>query len=125
MYNEELLDHFKYPCNKKKLESPCFAFDKDNPSCGDQIAIEGIIVNNVVSDLGFNGKGCVISQATASILTAACINKSVEDVLALSADDITKLIQISLGPNRLKCALLSLEVLQKGIINYQSSQKKD
>lgn len=115
LYQEELMEHFRYPKNKKKLAAPSFTVDGGNPSCGDHIVIEGLIEGRTVADLGFSGSGCVISQATASMLTQLCIGKTIDDVLALTKDDVLKLVGIQLGPTRLKCALLSLQVLQKGL----------
>ena len=79
-YQEELLEHYKYPHNKKDISNPDFSAGEDNPSCGDQIFIAGIINNNKVSDIGFSGKGCVISQATTSMLTELCLNKNISDI---------------------------------------------
>jgi len=121
-YQEELYEHFKYPCNKKSIANPDFKLGQDNPSCGDKIEIEGKILNGKIADIGFTGSGCVISQATASILTEYCKDKTVEQVLAMTKDDILNLIKIDLGPNRLKCALLSLYVLQEGLKNFKSEK---
>lgn len=116
------MDHFKYPRNKKKLTQPSFACGQDNPSCGDKIFIEGLIKDNIIVDLGFSGNGCVISQAATSMLTEYCKNKTLTQVLALTKNDITQMIGISLGPNRLKCALLCLEVLHQGILEYKKTK---
>lgn len=125
LYQEELMEHFKYPHNKKKIINPSFTAGQDNPSCGDRIAIEGLIQNNKVIDLGFSGSGCVISQATASMLTQLCKNKSLDDILALTKEDIINLVGIKLGPTRLKCALLSLQVLHEGILNYKKHKNNN
>lgn len=122
IYQEELLEHFKYPKYRKKITNPHFSAGHYNPSCGDKISIEGILENNRVIDLGFQGSGCVISQATASMLTELCIGKTVDDILKLNKDSVTELIGIPLGPTRLKCALLSLEVLQEGLTSYTEKQ---
>ncbi len=114
-YQEELLEHYKYPYNNKCLDHADFSTQKANPSCGDEMQIQGSIKNNVVVDLGFQGKGCVISQATASMLTQECIGKSVQEILSLTKDDILSLVGLKLGPVRVKCALLSLQVLQEGL----------
>jgi len=122
MYQEELMDHFKYPRNRKKITKPDFSAGELNPSCGDQISIEGTIIDQKIADLGFNGKGCVISQAAASMLTEIAIDKSINEALLLSKDDITKLIGIELGPTRLRCALLCLHVLHQGLKGYLEKQ---
>lgn len=114
-YQEELLEHYRNPKNKKII-SPCdFSSEEHNPSCGDAVCIMGTIKNNIIDDLGFQGKGCVISQASASMLTELCIGKTLEDVKNLTEDTIITMLGIQLGPVRIKCALLSLFVLQQGI----------
>jgi nitrogen fixation NifU-like protein len=118
LYQEELLEHFKHPHNKKTIQNSSFAAGKDNPSCGDRIFIEGIIQQDVVTEIGFSGNGCVISQAATSMLTDYCTGKTVDEILALTKKDMLSLVGIQLGPNRLKCALLGLQVLQDGIVIY-------
>lgn len=124
LYQEELMDHFTYPRNKKKVQQPSFSAGQDNPSCGDRVTIEGVIKNNSIVALGFSGNGCVISQATTSMLTEHCIGKTIEQALAITKDDLIKLVGITLGPNRLKCALLCLAVLQAGLIDYLHQKGK-
>lgn len=114
-YQEELLEHYKYPQNKKSISNPDFSAGEENPSCGDQIYIEGKVENNILSDIGFSGKGCVISQATASMLTEYCLEKNINELLTITQEDLLKLVGITLGPVRMKCATLSLEVLHKGL----------
>lgn len=119
MYQELLLEHYKYPYNKKKLATePSFATEQYNPSCGDSISMEGIVHNNIVTTLCFQGKGCVISQATASMLVEYSERKTVQELLALTNQDIIDLVKLELGPVRLKCALLPLQVLQDGLTIY-------
>ena len=119
LYKEELLDHYKHPRNKTVIQNPDFSSGHNNPSCGDKLAIDGKIVDGKITELYFTGSGCVISQATASMLTELCIGKTIQEVMDLNKDDITELVGIPLGPSRLKCALLSLEVLQQGLAQYQ------
>ncbi len=119
LYQEELLEHYKYPKHRKKLATHDFKAGDYNPSCGDRIAIEGTVNDNVITDLGFEGSGCVISQAATSMLTEMCVGNTIEAVMALTKDDISTLIGIPLGPTRLKCALLCLQVLQEGLAVYQ------
>lgn len=114
-FQDLVLDHFKYPRHKKTIEGPTFSSGQSNPSCGDKITFEGIIKDGVITEIGFSGSGCVISQASASMLAEKCIGKSIDEVLALSKDDITAMLNTTLGPNRLKCALLSLQALKTGL----------
>lgn len=125
MVHDELLEHFKYPSNKKNVQDPDFASCSENPSCGDKISIEGKVINNKIIDIGFGGSGCVISQATASMLTDFCKDKSVDELLNLNKDDILALVKMELGPNRLKCALLCLQVLRQALIDFKNKKVND
>ena len=120
MYQELLVEHFKYPQNKKILTNPTFSVGDYNPSCGDRLSMQGLIENNVIIDLGFDGSGCVISQAAASMLTELVIGKTVDQARTLTQQDITSMIGIPLGPTRLKCALLCLQVLQQGLLSCRT-----
>jgi len=113
------MDHYKSPRNKKDVENPNFTSGKNNPSCGDVVNMSGVIEDGKIVDIGFDGSGCVISMAAASMLTEKCKGMSVEEVLKITKDDIIKMVGIELGPNRLHCALLSLETLHKGISSWK------
>ena len=119
-YQDVLLEHAKKPRNKKEIENPDFSKDEENPSCGDKISMTGRLDDGKICELGFGGHGCVISQATASLLTETCLGKTIDEILALGKDDILALINIELGPNRLRCALLSLDVLQQALLNLEN-----
>ncbi len=119
MYQEELMDHYRRPRHRGRLKDPDFDTGQYNPSCGDVISIQGIISDGLLKSIAFEGKGCVISQASASLLCQEVLHRSVDEILALGTADMIKLIKIPLGPIRLKCALLSLHALQEGILKYQ------
>lgn len=119
MYQEELMDHYQRPRHRGRLEHPDFDTGQYNPSCGDAISMQGIIKDNRLERIAFEGKGCVISQASASLLCEYMLNKPIDDILALTTADMIKLVKIPLGPIRLKCALLALHALQEGIQKYQ------
>jgi len=125
LYQEILLDHYRNPRNAGKLENPDFSSGESNPSCGDSILIEGRVKNGILTDIRFQGQGCVLSQATASILTEQCKGKNIDKICALNKEFILNLIGMQLGPNRLQCALLPLEALQKGITKYKKQKKKN
>ncbi len=77
--------------------------------------------NNSVRDVRFNGQGCAISQASASMLTELVKGKTIDDVRKISKEEILSLIGGQLSAVRLKCALLSLKVLKTGVYNYLGS----
>lgn len=121
-YKEFLMDHYKNPRNRGKIENPDFETAQYNPSCGDSISIQGCIENGVLTKLAFVGKGCVISQAAASILIDFCLGKNIDEVLALDKNNLTEIIGMDFGPTRIKCALLSLVALKDGILEYKKKQ---
>lgn len=122
LYQAELMDHYRHPRNQGVLEAPDFSSGSCNPSCGDSVQLMGQIKNGVVLAIRFQGKGCVISQAAASMLTQSVLNKTIQEIMALNADFMLNLVGIPLGPMRIKCALLPLEALQKGINTYINNQ---
>ena len=93
-----------------------------NPLCGDIIEMQlELDKNNSVRDVRFNGQGCAISQASASMLTELVKGKTIDDVRKISKEEILSLIGGQLSAVRLKCALLSLKVLKTGVYNYLGS----
>lgn len=109
------MDHYQHPRHKGVLQDPDFDVKQYNPSCGDAIVMQGICSDGKLVAVAFEGKGCVISQAAASMLCEYALTKSIDELSALDKEDICRLIQIPLGPVRLKCALLALYALKDGI----------
>ncbi len=118
LYQAILFDHYKNPRNCKKLQNADFTSGSYNPSCGDSISIQGCVKNNKITNSAFTGSGCVISQATASILIEFIHNKLLTEIQALDKNAVLTMIGMQLGPMRLKCALLPLQALQEGIASY-------
>ena len=118
LYQELLMDHYRYPRNRGTLENPDFTSLHHNPSCGDSVQFAGHVKKNQVVSLVFQGRGCVISQATASLLSDTVTNKNIADICALDKDFVLSMIGMQLGPTRLKCALLPLQALQEGVATY-------
>src|SRR3989344_8561303 len=115
---ENILDHFKHSRNCEKLNKKNIQASDNLVSCGDELTLELLIKNDRVSEVNFYGQGCAISVSAASMLTETIKAKKISDLQRLNKDDILKLLGISLTPNRLKCALLSLEILHKALQNY-------
>lgn len=120
-YRENILDHYKNPRNFGKLNKPTAGFKLFNSACGDVISMEvktGTTPssNKTITDIKFQGEGCAVSMASASLLTTYAKGKEVQDILALGTEDVLKLLGITLTPSRLKCALLPLETLQKTLL---------
>lgn len=119
MMKEEVLDHYRNPRNRGTMAKPDFTSGQHNPSCGDSVCMQGRVAHGKLSDVAFESKGCVISQATASLLSETFKGKPLADILAMDKETLLKALGIPLGPTRLKCALLPLMALQQGVNEYQ------
>ena len=116
LYRELIIDRYKNPIYRGKLEPNDISFEDDNPLCGDHIRIDlRLDPDERVTEAAFEGHGCAISQASADLLVESIIGKSLDEVKALSKEDILDMLGLELGPVRLKCALLSLKVLKAGV----------
>ncbi len=115
LYREVIIEHYKHPAYRGKLDPHDVAFADSNPLCGDHIEITLRIADGKVTEAAFDGHGCAISQASADLLMESIIGKPLEEVKQLNKQDILDLLGIDLGPVRLKCALLSLKVLKAGV----------
>jgi len=115
IYREEILDNYQHPKNKGKLAKASSTASVYNTLCGDFIKVELMVKDDVVKDIRFDGDGCAISQAAASMLTEKVKGMSVKKVASLKKDDVLKLLKISLSPTRLRCGLLALDAIQQAI----------
>jgi nitrogen fixation protein NifU and related proteins len=126
IYREIILDHYRNPRNKGKLAHADVSTHDSNPLCGDEIDIHLKVEQGKIKDIKFEGRGCAISQASASMLTEMVLDKPLTAVKDLAKDDILENIGLmNLGPARIKCALLSLKVLKMGMINYYIDKDPD
>lgn len=115
IYHERVVEHYRHSKYRRKLEGPTFTSGVHNPSCGDSVCMEGCIEQGRLVACAFQSEGCVISTAAASMLCEYAQGKSVEHLAGCTAQTMLDLIQLPLGPTRMRCALLSLEALQQGI----------
>ena len=122
LYREVIIEHYKNPGYRGKLDPHDISFEDNNPLCGDHIQIDLRVDSaGVVTDARFDGHGCAISQASADLLVESIIGKSLEEVKQLNKQNILDMLGIDLGPVRLKCALLSLKVLKAGVYGLGES----
>jgi nitrogen fixation NifU-like protein len=115
LYRDYILEHYRRPHNFGVLETPTATFEGANPLCGDRITMQLGIRDGVIKEIAFTGRGCAISQASASLLTDEIMGMSVEKAEAFRADDLLELLGIDISPARLKCAMLSLETLEHAL----------
>ncbi|HLC65463.1 MAG TPA: SUF system NifU family Fe-S cluster assembly protein [Candidatus Nanoarchaeia archaeon] len=119
IYMENIIDHFKHPRNYGRVERPDASHHDNNPLCGDDIEITIKVADGKVADVKFQGHGCAISQASASMLTEKLKGMSLEEAKKTSKDEIFELLGINLSPIRIKCALLPLQAMTAAISKYK------
>ena len=124
-YREYILDHFKNPRNFGRLEQPDISHEEDNPLCGDVIGMDFKIKDGVIEEVRFHGRGCAISQASASLLTERLKGISLEDAKKIDKVDVLAELGIDISPARIKCALLSLKVLKVGAYGLAGSDEDE
>jgi nitrogen fixation NifU-like protein len=113
IYQDIILDHYHHPHNLGKISKPDQSATVNNPLCGDRIVMMVSFEKNKVKEIKFQGEGCVVSKASASMLTDYVKNRSKQELKKLDAKFIIKMLGIDLGVNRIKCAVLPLQALQK------------
>lgn len=117
LYQEVILDHYRNPRNKGRLDPADISYEDDNPLCGDRIHLDlRLDEDGRVAEVAWDGHGCAISMASASMLSEEIQGKTLEDLRQLGKDDILEMLGIELGRVRLQCALLSLKVLKAGAL---------
>ena len=115
LYRDFILDHYRNPRNSGTLENPDASFEDINPLCGDKIRMDLKLKDGVVTDVKFKGRGCAISQASASLLTEQIKGKTLEEINKIGKEDVLENVGINISAARLKCALLGLKVLKSAL----------
>jgi nitrogen fixation NifU-like protein len=132
LYKEVILDHYKAPRNKRELPEATISRSKNNPLCGDEITVHARLSGDEVAEVTFEGQGCSISQASASMLTESVAGRSRQDAGRLASDfrgmmggeldpdedefgDLIALKGVVKYPVRIKCAVLAWDVLQDAL----------
>ena len=127
IYKELILDYYRNPRNFGKLDQFDISSHDTNPLCGDEIDMQIKVGDgNKIEQIKFFGKGCAISQASASMLTELAKGKDLNWVKQLAKEDVLKLLgNPDLGPSRRKCALLGMKVLKTGVYGYLGTKLDD
>jgi nitrogen fixation protein NifU and related proteins len=132
LYRQVIMDHYKNPRNKGSLEDGSLTVDMNNPTCGDRIHLNMKVEDGKVTDARFDGEGCSISMASASMMTQIVKGKDVDTALKLSEvfsnmmqgkdydedidlGDIEALQGVAKFPARIKCATLAWKAMEKGV----------
>ena len=122
LFRDHILDHYKHPRCHGTLERPDARVQDANPLCGDRLTMDFLFVEGRVARVRFTGTGCSISLASASLLCEAIEGKTLEEVKAITREDVLELLGVDeLGPVRSKCAMLALKTVKAaayGIATY-------
>ena len=124
-YREYILDHYKNPRNFGRLENPDITHEEDNPLCGDVVGMDFKVSDGVIEDVRFHGRGCAISQASASLMTERLKGMALEDARKIDKHDVLGELGIEISPARIKCALLSLKVLKVGAYGLADDNEEE
>jgi len=116
MYRQQILDHYKNPRNYGEIEDATFSHVGENPMCGDTIQMDVVLDDDeeTIKHVRFQGDGCAISQASASMLSEKLPGKSVDELQAMDRDDVIDMLGVDISPMRVKCAVLAEKVAQDG-----------
>jgi nitrogen fixation NifU-like protein len=106
MYTERLLDHYRNPRNRGRLDAPDLAAEEYNPLCGDRVTIEMRTEAGRIIEARFEGRGCALCLGAASILTELIRGQTLDELRALDQEEFLVQLQSKPRPSRLKCALL-------------------
>ncbi len=115
LYRELIIEEYKRPRRKKRVGGATHEALVTNPLCGDEVSVQLKVKDGRVIDAGFQGSGCAISQAAASLLTDSIVGKSREEASVMDERAVTGLLGFTPNPMRMKCAILALRALKKAL----------
>lgn len=122
LYRDFIINLYKNPLNKRAIPKADITHSGANVTCGDRVRIYVKLKNESIDDISFEGEGCAITFASASLLTENAKGKTLDEIIPWNSVTVFGWLEIELGPARIKCGLLPLETLQEGIKKIYKQQ---
>ena len=117
---DQILDHYHHPRNRGALSAPTARGEGINPGCGDVVQMYVRVGSDGrIAAASFEGQGCTISQASASLMTELALGKTLDEILALDDEALIEMLGREVVLSRVRCATLPLDVLKQGIHDYR------
>lgn len=121
LYRENILDHYRNPRNFGLRDDYTIKQEGINPLCGDRVIMQVSVVRGKIKDMRFEGEGCAISRAAASLLSEGIKGQVVGKVRKMSIKDVEEWLGVEVPPMRVKCAMLALETMQSMLIKCEEA----
>ena len=124
MYQSVIIEHDRSPRNHRTLEAPTHRAEGRNPLCGDEVTLELVVdADGRIADVGFQGRGCAVSRASASMMTTAIQGKTVDEVMQIRNTQIVQ--DLSLPPVKIHCSVLAEDGIKAAIADWKKRREGD
>lgn len=124
LYREELLDIYKNPVHKGKLDRASVEVFEKNPMCGDEITLQLRVIDDVIKDAKFHGSACVVSVIASEFLLENLIGKTIQEAREINKEALLEMLELNLTTSRVKCATLVLTALKHALADYEKAKDK-
>lgn len=124
LYADNILDHFRSPRGKQSVSQPSVTHEEKNLSCGDGVKLSLKIEDDKITEIGWDGTGCAISQAAMSMLSEELIGKTLTEIRAISPQYMLDILGVPIGPRRMKCAMLGLHTVKNALHDLRGESQQ-
>jgi nitrogen fixation NifU-like protein len=120
-----ILDHYHRPRNRRAMDGATFSAEGVNPGCGDVVRLSvRLSADERIADVAFDGQGCTISQAAASILTEMALGRSLDEIMGMDPEIMVDALGRDVVVSRARCATLPLDILKEGILTHRDGASR-